>query len=433
VTEAGLLSFDIANGQLLSGNAALLMPGFGHVAAQFSIPDIAGGVNSGVNGLFDIDLSDMAVLATLSPLVDEASGEFRADVTLSGTLSEPRLVGDMAVIDGSLAYVPMGLQLDDINLTSLLHEDGQIELSGDFLAGEGRGEIVTRADYSTTGATGFELELRGDNMTLIDTPNVTARANLDVRIAYDYEKLALDGDILISHARVNPSNLTAASHSESEDVVIIAGELPDDSLRQPRAQETWISGSIGLEFGDDVSIDLGPANAKLIGKTVFSWEEGLIPIADGRYDLTGSIQAFGQVLEITEGGLRFPQIPANNPFVRIRAEREIYGNAQVKTAGVLVDGTLKQFSIEPYTRPMTTEERALTLLVTGSDFDFEQGLGAIDFGTYISPRVFVSYGVGLFETENVIRVRYDLTRGFGITTTSGEKESGIDLSYRIER
>jgi translocation and assembly module TamB len=188
-----------------------------------------------------------------------------------------------------------------------------------------------------------------------------------------------------------------------------------------------------VEFGDDVFVDLGPATAKVTGKTVFSWGEDLIPIADGRYDVTGSVQAFGQVLEITEGGLRFPQIPANNPFIRIRAEREIYGNAQVKTAGILMDGTLKQLTIEPYTRPLTTEERALTLLVTGSDFDFEQGLGAIDFGTYISPRVFVSYGVGLFETENVIRVRYDLKRGFGITTTSGEKESGVDLSYRIER
>jgi translocation and assembly module TamB len=200
-----------------------------------------------------------------------------------------------------------------------------------------------------------------------------------------------------------------------------------------RELETWISGSIGVEFGDDVSIDLGPATARVTGKTVFTWDEDLIPIADGRYDLTGSVQAFGQLLEITEGGLRFPQVPANNPFIRIRAEREIYGNAQVKTAGILMDGTLKHLSIEPYTRPLTTEERALTLLVTGSDFDFEQGLGAIDFGTYIAPRVYVSYGVGLFETENVIRVRYDLSRGFGITATSGEKETGVDLSYRIER
>jgi translocation and assembly module TamB len=433
VTETGLLSFDIANGQLLSGDAALSMPGFGHISAQFSIPDIADGANSGINGVFDIDLSDMAVLAALMPLVDAATGEFHADLALSGTLSEPQLVGEMAVINGSLTSLAIGLQLDEIELTSRLHEDGQAELSGNFLAGEGRGEIVTRADYSTTGETGFELELRGNNMTLIDTPNVTARADLDVRIAYDYKNLTLDGQILVSHARVNPSNLTVTSHSESEDVVIVAGELPDDTLRQSGEQEPWILGSIGVEFGDDVFVDLGPATAKVTGKTVFSWEEDLIPIADGRYDVTGSVQAFGQVLEITEGGLRFPQIPANNPFIRIRAEREIYGNAQVKTAGILMDGTLKQLTIEPYTRPLTTEERALTLLVTGSDFDFEQGLGAIDFGTYISPRVFVSYGVGLFETENVIRVRYDLKRGFGITTTSGEKESGVDLSYRIER
>ena len=209
--------------------------------------------------------------------------------------------------------------------------------------------------------------------------------------------------------------------------------MPDSSLRQAGEQEAWIAGSIGVAFGDDVLIDLGPATAEITGNTIFTWQEDLIPIADGRYDLTGSIQVFGQVLEITDGGLRFPKIPADNPFVRIRAEREIYGNAQVKTAGVLVEGNLKQLSVGPYTRPGTTEERALTLLVTGSDFDFEQGLGAIDFGTYIAPRIFVSYGVGLFETENVIRVRYDLNRGFGITATSGQKESGLDLSYRIER
>ena len=432
-TDTGVLSFDVVDGQLLSGNAELAMPGFGHIAAQMSIPDLVQGTNSSVNGSLDLDLSEMAVLGALSPLVVVTSGKIRADIALSGTLSEPLLVGDLAVINGSMTYLPIGLQLDEINLTSLLYDDGQMELSGDFRAGEGRGEIVTRADYATTGATGFELELRGNNMTLIDVPNITARADLDVRVGYDYKKLLLDGQITIPHARVNPTNLTIASQTESEDVVIIAGELPDDSVRQAGEQEAWIKGSIGVAFGDDVLIDLGPASAEITGNTIFTWEEDLIPIADGRYDVTGSIQVFGQVLEITNGGLSFPKIPADNPFVRIRAEREIYGNAQVKTAGVLVEGNLKQLSVGPYTRPGTTEERALTLLVTGSDFDFEQGLGAIDFGTYIAPRIFVSYGLGLFEAENVIRVRYDLKRGFGITATSGQKESGVDLSYRIER
>ena len=70
--------------------------------------------------------------------------------------------------------------------------------------------------------------------------------------------------------------------------------------------------------------------------------------------------------------------------------------------------------------------------MTGSDFDIDRGVGALDFGTYVAPRVFVSYGIGLFEEENVIRVRYDLRRGFGVTGSSGGRESGVDLSYQFE-
>ena len=118
--------------------------------------------------------------------------------------------------------------------------------------------------------------------------------------------------------------------------------------------------------------------------------------------------------------------------MRIRAEREIYGNSQVKIAGVLVDGVASDPTIEAYTNPHTTEERALTLLVTGSDFDYEQGIGAVDFGTYVAPRLFVSYGVGIFDRENVISARYDLSKGFGIKASSGERQSGVDLNYRFE-
>ena len=432
-TETGLLTFDIVNGQLLSGHATLPMPRLGYIEAQFSVPDIAQGKNSAVAGLLDIDLSDVALLAALSPLIDEAHGVLRADLALSGTLSEPRLAGDLSLGNGSLTYLPLGLRLDQINMTSLLHDSGQIELSGKFQAGDGHGEILTRPGYTTTVTKGFELELRGTNMTLIDVPDVQMRADLDIRVGYDYKTLTLDGRVLIPHARVTPSNLTITRDSESEDVVIVAGELPDDQLRPSRERDMQIAGSLEVAFGDDVLVDLGLATTNVTGSTVFSWVDGLIPMADGRYNLAGSVRAFGQVLEITEGGLRFPKVPANNPFIRIRAEREIYGNSRVKSAGVLISGTIKQPSVEAYTNPRTTEERALALLVTGSEFDFEQGVGAIDFGTYIAPRVFVSYGLGLFETENVIRVRYDLKRGFGITATSGEKETGVDLSYRIER
>jgi len=89
--------------------------------------------------------------------------------------------------------------------------------------------------------------------------------------------------------------------------------------------------------------------------------------------------------------------------------------------------------VEPYTDPLTTRERAQTLLITGSDFNMEQGVGAVDIGTYIAPRLFLSYGIGIFEDENVISLRYDLGRRWGIKATSGQRTTGVDINYVIER
>jgi len=169
------------------------------------------------------------------------------------------------------------------------------------------------------------------------------------------------------------------------------------------------------------------------GRTNFSWDGAPVPIADGGFSLTGEIYAYGQLLKVTEGRVNFSNRPADNPFLNIRAEREIYGNSQVTRAGVLVTGTLKEPILEPYSVPMTTRERALTLLVTGSDFNYEQGVGTVEVGMYVAPKLFISYGIGLFDDQSVISARYDLGKGFGIKTTSGQRESGADITYTIER
>ena len=131
--------------------------------------------------------------------------------------------------------------------------------------------------------------------------------------------------------------------------------------------------------------------------------------------------------------IRFPNVPASNPHLDIRAERKIYGNSLVTTAGVMVNGTLKRPQTEAYTLPATNADRARVLLITGSDFDYEQGVGAVNVGTYIAPRLYLSYGVGLFEEGNVISARYELKRNFGVKATSGQDETGIDISYTIEK
>jgi len=62
-----------------------------------------------------------------------------------------------------------------------------------------------------------------------------------------------------------------------------------------------------------------------------------------------------------------------------------------------------------------------------------KGVGALDFGVYIAPRIYLSYGIGVFDRDNIISARYDLKRGFGVRTSSGRRESGVDVSYRLDK
>jgi translocation and assembly module TamB len=427
-TGHGIVDFDVENGTLLSGVVELPLPGTGGLAGNFSMLDVTAGADSDVKGNVDIVITDLR----RAPLVDSVSGFLHATIELSGTPGDPVLAGDLTVKDGSLRYMPIGLQLREMNLVGHMDDDFRFDLSGSFVAGEGRAQIISSGDYSDADETGLRFHIKGDNLTLINVPDVMVTVNSDIDVSLSKDVLTINGNLLVPTARITPTVISASKVNESADVVIVAGELPDAPEEVQRGNGLQFAGELDVSLGDSVIVDLDLARATVTGGVKFNWMGDAIPMANGRYDIAGSVQAFGQVLDITEGALRFPNVPADNPFIRLIAEREIFGNTQVKRAGVLVDGSARRPTVEAFTVPLTTEERAMTLLVTGSDFDYEQGVGAIDFGTYIAPRLFISYGVGVFERENVISARYDIVKGFGIKASSGSKESGVDLNYRFE-
>jgi len=431
-TAEGTLGFDIRDDNLASGGVDLPLPELGRIAAEFEVRDAANAAQAGIDGRLSADIADIELITVLLPSLDNVGGELRTDLQVTGTLAAPVVTGEAVVTNGRLSYLPLGLKLDDLQLTGVLLGDKGVELSGSFRAGDGHARIFTRTGDLRTDVPRLRFQLDGTNLTVIDVPDIRAVADANVGVSFDGTTLDLSGAVTVPHAVVKPANVGVRRVSESDDVVIVAGELPGEDARRNRNGKLQITGSLEVALGDDVVVEFDLAQARVTGSTVFTWTGKPMPNANGRYKVGGEILAFGQLLQITEGSVRFGDVPANDPYLRIRAEREIFGNTQVRRAGVLVAGPLSRPTVEAYTMPRTTEERALTLLVTGSDFDYEKGIGAVGFGTYIAPRVYASYGIGLFDKENVIRVRYDLTTGFGITATSGQRDSGIDLSYRIE-
>ena len=53
-------------------------------------------------------------------------------------------------------------------------------------------------------------------------------------------------------------------------------------------------------------------------------------------------------------------------------------------------------------------------------------------GSYLSPKTYVSYGVGLTESINTINLRYRLSQRWQLEVESGEY-TGADVFYTIER
>ncbi len=432
-TGSGLLAFTISDGRLQSGNMNIVIPGTGSINSDFTAPDISRGVDSAIDGRIRLDLQHIEPLLNWVPvLADSIAGSVNADIRLSGTLTDPRFTGHASLVRGRFEYAASGTVISDIQLAGAVYDFNYTEFNGSFKAGEGQGRIKAAVKFDNVLKPDITLELSGRNLSLVNVPDMMVIVDLDLRTRWHDSLLNLDGSILIPHARISPRYLPSDSATESPDLVIVGGEpvIAEESFFD--RSKLRVNGSVAVELGKDVTVTLEKATARLHGKAVFKWDDNVLPMADGNYTLSGKISSYGQLLEVADGRVYFPHVPADDPHLNINAEREIYGNLQIKQAGVHITGTLKQPTLEPYTTPVTTRERALALLVTGHDFDYDQGVGGIEAGLYIAPRLFVSYGLGLFESQNVISARYDLKHGFGIKATSGQRETGADISYTIE-
>lgn len=432
-TRAGVFSLNLDNGQVLSAKLGLPFSDTAAIDAEFAVVDVSRGRDSEITGNLEANLNDIGVITGVIPSIDQARGRAEVDLTVAGTLSQPALSGGASLQGGALRYVPLGLKLSDIELTSRIQDGNRVDLQSSFRAGAGTGRI-----FSSTGALGstgeaIRLRLSGENLTVIDLPQVNVVANPNLEFGITPDQLAIYGNIVVPRARLSPREITTGQVSESEDVVIVASREGEPEPQAAKPPPFAMTGRVQLTLGDDVVVDFEATQTRLTGTTAFAWRGPPTPVATGEYKVSGRFEAYGQLLEITEGSIRFPEVPADNPQLRIRAERQIFGNPRIQSAGVLVSGTARDPEVEVYTVPETSDERALTLLITGSDFNYEQGVGAVDVGTYIAPDLYLSYGIGLFDQENVISLRYDIARGFGIKITSGKRAEGVDLSYTFER
>lgn len=433
-TREGRFAFKLQNGNLESGVLDIEFPGTGFIDVGFDVLDIETGGARTIQGRAVARLDHFKLAGQLAlPGVDAVDGQFESDLRLGGSVSDPEFDGAFRFSNGFIHYSPVGLQLDDIEFEGQVRRRDSGEFNGQFRAGEGVAVLKGRFDFNDIERVRLEMDLAGEQLLLVNTDQLQILTDTDLELILTPQRMDIDGRIMVPSARLTPANLQIGGARDSEDLVIETQGSETTPAGTQAQRKTQVHGQLEVSLGDDVFAKVPGAEANISGSTLFTWNGEPVPMAEGGYTLQGEVDIYGPTLTITNGSVSFPSVPANDPVLNIRAGRDIFGNTQIRRAGVQVIGSLKRPVLEAYTVPITNEDRAWTLLVTGSDFDQGQGISGFDVGTYIAPRLFISYGISLFEDENVVSARYDLKSGFGIKVTSGQRETGLDVSYTINR
>jgi translocation and assembly module TamB len=432
------------------------------------------GAQQALSGQLALSLDNLAPLELFTTELASVKGRLNGNVQFGGTLRQPAITGQ-AQVEGFAAELPTaGLKLHHGRLSVSTGDAQLLHIAGSVQSGQGtlaiNGSSLLGAHAQTT------LTLKGSRFTAVDLPAARVVVSPDLTVKRDASGIDVGGALTLDSAAVNLDKLpgSGAVHA-SPDVVVI------DQKQQQRANRT-------VPVSSRVVVDLG-RNTHVIGKSLDGHLSGVLTVNDqpgravtgqGQLTVDGSYKAYGQTLHIERGQLLFASTPLDNPGLNIRATRKLNPNATVdegQQVGLLISGTAQRPILTVFSNPVMAQSDALSYLVTGKPLAQVKGgegdlvsaaaqtlgsaagnllakrigarLGVDDIGVsssaalngssafsvgkYLSPRLYLSYGVGLFEHGQVITLRYRLSQRWNFEAQNATDYNRASLNYRIEK
>lgn len=443
----------------------------GQLEGALSVSGLSEAV-SPIQGRLTVSLPTLAPIALFVPQLANLSGSVDSQLTIAGTVQEPRLAGHVRANDIAADVPMLGLELRNGQLEALPREDGSVRIAGGIRSGDG--EVRFTGTASRTGT--VDLQLRGKDFLAADIPS----AKVIVAPALDFVRqpdgMKLTGEVGIPQAKVNLEKLPRGGkkvQQASPDVVVI-----DERTTEQETASAPLQANITVNLGNKVELTGYGLEARVDGRLDVREVPGAPTSGSGEIRIQGRYKAYGQDLTIQQGQLLYAGTPLDNPRLNIVAVREIE-DADV-TAGLRITGSAQAPQLSVFSEPAMGEANALAYLVTGrpldqvgtgeeGDSDMLQtaaeslgsaaggllakkigsrlgvdevsvkeseslgGSAAFTVGQYLSPRLFLSYGVGLFEPGEVITLRYKLSKNLALQAERGPEDTRAGLRYRIEK
>ncbi|MFD0724641.1 translocation/assembly module TamB domain-containing protein [Lysobacter brunescens] len=416
-----------------------------------------------LRGEIDADIRNLVWLELFSPDIVEPRGRLSGRIALGGTRAQPTL-GGQAQLTGFTAELPsLAISLRDGDVRMDAQPDGSARIVGSVRSGEG----VVRVDGTLgwmSDDTPLRLAVRGENVLVSDTRELRAVVDPDLTVRYAAgQPIAVSGSVRIPSAKLDLERLDAGV-SASEDVVVLDPANPERERASP------LDLDLALVMGDDVRLHGFGLEGTLGGSVRMRARPGRETVATGSLDVEGRYTAYGQKLQIERGRLVWSNNAFGDPVLDIRAQRAV-GSV---TAGIDVRGRASAPEASVWSDPATSESEALSYLALGrplssitsdenrqlsgaaaalsagnllasqlgtkiglddAGLSESRALGGtvVGIGKYLSPRLYVSYGVSLLGTGQVVTLKYLLRKGFDIEIESSTIENRGSVNWRKEK
>ncbi|GAB4358176.1 MAG: translocation/assembly module TamB domain-containing protein [Immundisolibacter sp.] len=452
-----------ASGGRLSVRLAPASPGgVDLLAARLYLPPLPAAAEAPLRGTLAAQLPDVGLFDPWLPQLAGLAGRIEASVQVEGTLGAPRLTGEAHLRDARAAVPVLGIELREAQLR--LSGDGgdTLRLTGSVRSGEGVLHLRGQG-RRLPGGLQAQLALHGERVQVFDTAPLQAQVDPDIDIVFADGRLRVSGELRVPAARIDAQDRPPAVQT-SPDVVVQGREVASGA---PLAAEA----DLRVVLGDDVRVDAYGFQGQLGGAVRVQQRPDGSAAVNGQVTVTeGQYTFYGQRLPVTEGELRYAGGAPDNPALRITAARQV---GEV-TAGVRLRGTAKAPTTQLYSTPPMPQADILSYLVLGRPMQQAKGsesdllmqaaasvglrgggalvrrlgqslgfdearLGGdgnggakLALGRYLTPRLYVGYGLALAEQTNAVTLRYTLTEHWLLEVVSGLTQTA-DLLYQLER
>lgn len=446
--------------QRIQANLAATMPDDGRIDAALATGWDAA---APLSGRLTLDIRRLLWLEMFSPDVVDPSGSLSGQLGFGGTLGAPTIDGQ-ARLSGFSAEIPaLNIALRDGNLQLEAQPDGSARLSGALRSGDGTLNLDGRLNWRD-GDAPLTLDLRGRNVLAADTRDLRAIIDPELNLSYQAgQPLRVSGTVVIPEADLHLEHL-GGEVTASSDVVVLDPVDPEQSADAPLALD------LTLAMGENVTLGGFGLHGRLGGKLRVRAMPGREMAGNGNLDIQGQYKAYGQDLHIRKGALRWNNSPISDPILDIKAERSI-GDV---VAGITVTGRVSAPDAKVYSNQGGSQSDALAYLTLGRPLSslgrdessqinaasaalsagggmLASQLGAriglddagvmqsrtagsvFGIGKYLSPKVYVGYGVSLLGTGQVMMLKYLLHKGFDLQIESSRVENRGSINWRKEK